>query len=167
MTRKNWQNKSTKKIKMNTSDRPSKKKSHIWILNEGRVWLNIKNYGCTFMFKAFPAFVWINSTWLLGKEGKRPILWAGRACLTALIIPAAPASWLGLDNRLEEGLWAKTMKGERRKVEHSNKQEQPEALDQSRNTEKYRVRKPLDGGSENKPIEQSRQGGWNKRNQRQ
>ena len=54
------------------------------------------------------------------------------------------------------------MKGERRKVEHSNKQEQPEALDQSRNTEKSRVRKPLDGGSENKPIEQSIQGGWNK-----
>ena len=74
----------------------------------------IENYGCTFMFKAFPAFVWINSNWLQGKEGKRPILWAGRACLTALIIPAAPASWLGLDNRLEEGLWAKTMKGEKK-----------------------------------------------------
>ena len=39
-----------------------------------------------------------------GRDGKRPILWAGRACLTALIIPAAPAPWLGLDNRLEEGL---------------------------------------------------------------
>ena len=47
-------------------------------------------------------------------------------------------------------------------VEHSNKQEQPEALDQSRNTEKHHKGKSLNGGSKNKPIEQSIQRGWNK-----
>ena len=135
MSKKNWctsQKKQKSPIDKTKAPRRSKwtpviyrpsKKSHIFGFWMKGVcgWIIIENYGCTFMLKAFPAFVWINSNWLLGEGGKRPILWAGRACLTALIIPAAPAPWLGLDNRLEEGLWAKTMKGEK-KIGRAQKQ---------------------------------------------